>query len=158
MVHSVHLQRLRRNFEILEMKEGDTITEYVSRVMVVANDMKNLGEIMPDAKVVEKILRTLIEKFTYVVCVIEESNDIKSLTVDGLQSSLLVHESNMRKYVREEHALKVEGQTNMKVEEAEEDIKAKEEADTKVEVVEAEEVQALTRAWWSATSVIRWDT
>lgn len=94
------------------MKEGDSITECFSRVMVVANDMRNLGEDMPAAKVVEKILRTLIKRFTYVVCAIEESKDIKSLTVDELQSSLLVHEQSMGKYVREEHALKVEGQSS----------------------------------------------
>ena len=69
-VQSAQLQRLRRDFEVLEMKEGDTITEYFSRVMVVANDMRNLGEDLPDDKVVEKILRTLVEKFTYVVCAI----------------------------------------------------------------------------------------
>ena len=108
-VQSAQLQRLRRNFEVLEMREEDTITVYFSRVMMVANDMLGLGEDMPDAKVVEKILRTLVEKFAYVVCAIEESKDIKSLSVDELQSSLLVHEQNMRKTVREEHALKVEG-------------------------------------------------
>lgn len=95
-VQIAQLQRLRRNFEILEIKEEDTISEYVSKVMVVANDMRNLGEDMPDTKMVENILRNLIERFTYVVCAIEESNDIKSLTVDGLQSSLLVYEQNMK--------------------------------------------------------------
>lgn len=109
-VQSAQLQRLRRNFEVLEMKDGDTITEYFSRVMVVANDMRNLGEDMPDAKVVEKILRTLVEKFTYVVCAIEESKDIKNLSVDELQSSLLVHEQNLSKHIGgEKHALKIEG-------------------------------------------------
>lgn len=83
-VQSAQLQRLRRSFEILEMKIGETITDYFSRVMVVANNIRNLGEDMPDSKVVEKILRTLVEKFTYVVCAIEESNNIKELTVDGL--------------------------------------------------------------------------
>lgn len=107
-VQSAQLQRLRRNFEVLEMKEGDTITEYFGRVMVVANDMRNLGENMPDDKVVEKILRTLVEKFTYAVCAIEESKDIKELTVDELQSSLLVHEQNLSKHEGEEHALKME--------------------------------------------------
>lgn len=53
-VKSSQFQRLRRNFEVLELKEGNTITEYFSRVMVVANDMRNLGEEVPDAKVVEK--------------------------------------------------------------------------------------------------------
>ncbi|CAA7040784.1 unnamed protein product [Microthlaspi erraticum] len=92
------------------MKIGETITWYFSRVMEVANNMRNLGEDMPDSKVVEKILRTLVEKFTYVVCAIEESNDIKTLTVDGLQSSLMVHEQNLSRHVGEEHALKMEAQ------------------------------------------------
>lgn len=51
-----------------------------------------------------------MEKFTYVVCAIEESNDIKTLTVDGLQSSLMVHEQNLGRHAGEEHALKMEGQ------------------------------------------------
>lgn len=108
-VQSAQLQRLRRNFEVLEMRERDSITEYFGRVMVVANDMRNLGEDMPDDKVVEKIFRTLVEKFTYVVCAIEEPKDIKELTVDELQSSLLVHEQNLSKHEGDEHALKMEG-------------------------------------------------
>lgn len=104
------MQRLRRNFEILEMKPGEKVAEYFSRVMEVANDMRNLGEDMPDSKIVEKILRTLAEKFTYIVCAIEESKDIKSMTVDGLQSSLMVHEQNMTRHDGDEKILKVEGQ------------------------------------------------
>ena len=108
-VQSSQLQRLRRNFEELEMKDGDSITEYFSRVMMVSNDMRNLGEDIPDAKVVEKILRTLVEKYTYVVCAIEESKDITEMTVDELQSSLLVHEQNLSKHSSEEQVLKMEG-------------------------------------------------
>jgi len=109
-VQSAQLQRLRRSFEILEMKLGETITGYFSRVMEVTNDMRNLSEDMPDSKVVEKILRTLVEKFTYVVCAIEESNDIKMMTVDGLQSSLMVHEQNLRRHDVEDKVLKAETQ------------------------------------------------
>ncbi|XP_074378095.1 uncharacterized protein LOC141719617 [Apium graveolens] len=75
--------------------------------MVVANDMRNCGEDMSDVKIVEKILRTLIEKFNYVVCSIEESKDIDSLSVDALQSSLLVHEQKFKKVGGEEQVLKV---------------------------------------------------
>lgn len=109
-VQSAQLQRQRRNFEILEMRAGETVAEYFSRVMEVANDMRNLGEDMPDSKIVEKILRTLAEKFTYIVCAIEESKDIGNMTVDALQSSLMVHEQNMTRYDGDERALKVEGQ------------------------------------------------
>lgn len=72
-VQRAQLQTLRRDFEILEMKMGESVNEYFSKVMLVANDMRNAGEDMPDVKIVEKILRTLTEKFNYIVCSIEES-------------------------------------------------------------------------------------
>ncbi|GMY20386.1 ADP glucose pyrophosphorylase large subunit 1 [Fagus crenata] len=102
-----HLQALRREFETLEMRSGEGVTEYFSRVMTVANKMRIYGEEMQDVKVVEKILRSLTEKFNYVVCSIEESKDIDALTVDELQSSLIVHEQKFQKRNGEEQALKV---------------------------------------------------
>lgn len=63
---------------------------------------------MKDVKIVEKILRTLTENFNYVVCSIEESKDIDQMTVDGLHSSLLVHEQKIRRKGVEEQVLKVE--------------------------------------------------
>ena len=36
---------------------------------------------------VEKIVRSLTEKFIYIVCSIEESKDIEALSIDELQSS-----------------------------------------------------------------------
>ena len=41
-------------------------------------------------------------KFNYVVCSIEESNDMEDMTIDELQSSLLVHEQIMMLEVDEE--------------------------------------------------------
>ncbi|MCI81876.1 retrovirus-related Pol polyprotein from transposon TNT 1-94, partial [Trifolium medium] len=54
------------------------------------------GEHMEHVTVVEKILRSMTPRFNYVVCSIEESNDVTSLSVDELQSSLIVHEQRMR--------------------------------------------------------------
>lgn len=48
-----HLQALRREFEALEMLSGEKVIEYFSRVMTVANKVRNYGEDMPDVKVVE---------------------------------------------------------------------------------------------------------
>jgi hypothetical protein len=101
------LQALRRDFEILEMKASETITEYFARVMGIANKMRSNGEQMKDVTIVEKILRTLTEKFNYVVVSIEESKDIDALTVDKLQSSLVVHEQKCHRSNGEEQALKV---------------------------------------------------
>jgi hypothetical protein len=75
--------------------------------MLVANDMRNLGESILDEKIVEKILRTLTEKYNYIVCSIEESKDINHLLVDELQSSLLVHEQKFKRHDTDDHALKI---------------------------------------------------
>ena len=45
-------------------------------------------------------------KFNYVVCSIEEAQDTRRLSIDELQSSLLVHEQRMIS-PEEEQALKV---------------------------------------------------
>ena len=47
---------------------------------------------MYDITFIKKILRSMTPKFNYMMCSIEESNDLEALTFDELQSSLLVHE------------------------------------------------------------------
>lgn len=50
---------------------------------------------MDDVAIIEKILRSMIPKFDYVMGSIDESNDLNALAIDELQSSLLVHEQCM---------------------------------------------------------------
>ena len=66
---------------------------------------------MSDKKIVEKILRTVTEKSTYVVVSIVESKDIDYMSIDELQSSLVVHEQKFRRSSinGEKQVLKVEG-------------------------------------------------
>ena len=54
-----------------------------------------------------KILGSMIPKFNYVVCSIEESNNLDTMTIDELQSSLLVHEQRMVCHEEEEQALQI---------------------------------------------------
>lgn len=98
------LNTLRREFEVLAMKSGEKIVDYFARVMTVSNKMRSNREDMSDSKIVEKILRTLTEKFIYVVVSIEESKDTGSMYIDELQSSLTVHEQKFRNTSVEEDA------------------------------------------------------
>jgi len=109
-VKRAQLQALRKQFEILAMKEGETIDEYFARALSIASKMTTHGDKMDQTLVVEKILRSLTSKFNYVVCTTEESNDVTALSVDELQSSLLVQEQHMKSQNQEfdiEQALKV---------------------------------------------------
>lgn len=66
------------------------MNEYFARTLGIASKMKAQGEKVDQIVIVEKILRSMTSKFKYVVCSIEESNNVSTLTIDKLQSSLLV--------------------------------------------------------------------
>lgn len=100
------LQSLRSEFELLRMKSGESVTYYFSRMMAIVNKMRIHGDKTTDVTVVEKILRSLTPKFNFVVCSIEEANDVDELSIDELQSSLLVHEKKINQQEKEEQALK----------------------------------------------------
>jgi len=106
-VKRAQLQALRKEFEVLHMKMGESVNDYFARTLTIINKMRIHGEYMNDVVVIEKILRSMTPKFDYVVCSIEESNDIDVLSIDELQSSLLVHEQRMSRHTLDEQALQV---------------------------------------------------
>ncbi|KAL6334805.1 hypothetical protein AAG906_021773 [Vitis piasezkii] len=67
---------------MLNMKVGESVNEYFARTLTIANKMRVHGEKMEDVVVIEKILRSMTPKFDYVVCSIEESNDLDTLSID----------------------------------------------------------------------------
>lgn len=89
------------------MKVGESVIEYFARTLTIANNMRLHGEKMEDVVVIEKIMRSMTSKFDYVVCSIEESNDLDIFSIDMLQSSLLVHEQRMNSHLADEQALNV---------------------------------------------------
>lgn len=64
----------------------------------VVNQIRKIGETLTDEKVVEKVLRSFSKKFDHVVAAIEESKDLKVLTVAELLGSLLSHEERIKRY------------------------------------------------------------
>ena len=106
-VKRAQLQALRREFELLNMKDGEKIDSYLGRTLTVVNKMKVNGETVDSSTVVSKILRSLTPNFNYVVCSIEEANDLSTLSLDELHGSLLVHEQRMESFQPDEQVLKV---------------------------------------------------
>ncbi|KAL4563107.1 hypothetical protein LXL04_027140 [Taraxacum kok-saghyz] len=103
------LQKLRRDFEVLEMKTSETILDYFGRVLSISNQIRTNGEQIENVKIVEKILKTLTDKYMYVVVSIEESRNVEEMTIEELQSTLVVHEQKFKKVETEDdQAFKIE--------------------------------------------------
>jgi hypothetical protein len=106
-VKRAQLHALRKEFEVLHMKAGELINDYFAKILIIANKMRIHGERMEDVIIIEKTLRSMTPKYDYVVCSIEESNDLDTLSIDELQSSLLVHEQRISRHTIDEQALQV---------------------------------------------------
>jgi RNase H-fold protein (predicted Holliday junction resolvase) len=96
-IKKIRLQSLRGEFELFQMKSSESISDYHTRIMVIVNQMRRNGEALTDARITEKILRSLDPKFDFVVVAIEESKEVDKLMVDELMSSLQAHEQKIVK-------------------------------------------------------------
>ncbi|KAD3336077.1 hypothetical protein E3N88_31596 [Mikania micrantha] len=94
-VKSVRIQGLRREFENLSMKDGEVVGEYFSRVMANVSQQRAFGEEVVDQKIVEKILRSLTEKFDHVVPSIEVAYDLTQLSPVKLMGCLQSQEERL---------------------------------------------------------------
>jgi hypothetical protein len=77
-------------FEQLKINEDETISKYFLRVEELVNAMKGLGEKIEESILVQKILRSLLDKFNPKVSAIEELNDLKTLSIDQCWSPVLI--------------------------------------------------------------------
>ncbi|KAG6385530.1 hypothetical protein SASPL_154366 [Salvia splendens] len=113
-VIKVRLQTFRRSFAELMMGEKETVQNYLSRVTEIVSQMCSYGETISIEQVLGKVLRSLNESFDYLVPAIEESKDLSTYTFDELMSSLLAHETRVRKPCDkvEEKAFQVKGESS----------------------------------------------
>lgn len=80
------------------MKEGETVSNYHSRLISIVNQMRRNDEQLEDVRVIEKMLRSLTPSFEHVLMAIEESKNLEIMTIEELLGSLRVHEFRIRKH------------------------------------------------------------
>jgi ribosomal protein S20 len=99
-VKQVRHQVLRGKLELIKMEDSERVSDYITRVQTMTNQMKRNEESRTESRLVEKILRSLTNTFENVVCVIEETKNLAELSVDELAGALIEHEQ--RKKLMEE--------------------------------------------------------
>jgi hypothetical protein len=96
-VKDAKIQTYRLQFEQLKMNEDETINKFFLRVEELLNSMKGLGEKIEDIFLVQKILRSLPDRFNPKVSSIEELNDLKALPFDQILGMLTTYEMRIVK-------------------------------------------------------------
>ena len=57
------LHRLTTSFEEIKMEEDESFDEFYTKLKDIVNSAFNLGETIPEPKIVRKVLRSLLERF-----------------------------------------------------------------------------------------------
>ncbi|XP_026398435.1 uncharacterized protein LOC113294244 [Papaver somniferum] len=94
-VKKVRLKTLKIKYELLQMESTETISDFFSKTLNIVNEMKANGDTVKDSTVVEKILRSLPEKFESKVTAIEDCNTVATMTLNELLGSLLAYEQKL---------------------------------------------------------------
>ena len=74
------------------MDEDESFDEFYAKLKDIVNSAFNLGEQIPEPKIVKLILRFLLERFHAKIIVIKESNDLESIPLTELIGNLQTYE------------------------------------------------------------------
>ena len=85
-------QRLITSFEEIKMEEDESFDEFYAKLKDIVNSAFNLGETIPELKIVRKVLRSLPERFHAKIMMIEESKDIDKIPLTELVGNLQTYE------------------------------------------------------------------
>ena len=91
-VEDSKLQRLTTSFEKIKMEEDESFDEFYAKLKDIVNSAFNLGETIPEPKIVRKVLRSLPERFHAKITAIEESKDIDKIPLTELVGNLQTYE------------------------------------------------------------------
>ncbi|CAA7389736.1 unnamed protein product [Spirodela intermedia] len=91
-VKKTSAQNLRRQFDSATFKEGESVDDYALRLNSMASTLTTLGDKVEETQVVEKIIRSVPQRFRQIVVAITMLLDVSTLTVADLTGRLKVAE------------------------------------------------------------------
>ncbi|GMJ08203.1 hypothetical protein HRI_004489500 [Hibiscus trionum] len=83
---------LNLSYENFKMEPNETMSKMFDRFSTIVNGLKGFGETIPEDKLVRKLLYSLPESWDGERTAIIEARNLKTLKLDELVGSLLIHE------------------------------------------------------------------
>ena len=75
-IRKVRIQSLKRDYENLSMDDDDLFLDYFEKLSCVVNELRSLDEVIIDAEVSAKLLRSVSGKFKAITTSIEQFQDL----------------------------------------------------------------------------------
>ncbi|XP_019162014.1 PREDICTED: uncharacterized protein LOC109158582 [Ipomoea nil] len=94
-VRQSKLQMIQIEFGNLKMEEEENITQFSARVLSISGDASNLGEPIPEHKIVKKVLRSIPGRFLIKVIAIQENKYLNTYKLSDLMGNLQTYELEM---------------------------------------------------------------
>ncbi|XP_016652445.1 PREDICTED: uncharacterized protein LOC107881904 [Prunus mume] len=102
-VRSVKLQNLIREFEYTRMRDNETLSDYLTRLNELINQMKTFGEVLSKERQVQKVLISLSKKYDPICLVIENTKDLETVELQEVIAILKSQEQRFEMHNVDTH-------------------------------------------------------
>nr|GEX74397.1 zinc finger, CCHC-type [Tanacetum cinerariifolium] len=95
-VQQARLQTLKSDFEMLHMKEDETIDTFTTKLTTLVNKAASLGHTMKDKELVRKLLNAIPNRYLQIVASIEQYSDLDEMTLEEAIGRLKTYEERIK--------------------------------------------------------------
>ncbi|GKE84005.1 zinc finger, CCHC-type containing protein [Tanacetum coccineum] len=96
IVQQARLQTLKSDFEMLHMKEEETIDTFTAKLTILVNKAVSLGHTMEDETLVCKLLNAVPNRYMQIVASIEQYSDLSEMTLEEAIGRLKTYEERIK--------------------------------------------------------------
>ncbi|GKC97544.1 zinc finger, CCHC-type containing protein [Tanacetum coccineum] len=101
-VKMARVQTLKAEFEVLSMKETESVDEFATKLSNVVSNMRALGDKIKETYVVKKLLRAVPSKFLQIASTIEQFGDLDHMSIEEVVGRLKTHEERIKGHVEDD--------------------------------------------------------
>ncbi|XP_076897170.1 uncharacterized protein LOC143550409 [Bidens hawaiensis] len=95
-VQKARLATLKREFEALRMKDGESMDEYAGKLSGMVSKYSSLGATLEDSVLVRKLLDTVSDTYLQLVASIEQTTDVDNMPFDEAIGRLKAYEDRLK--------------------------------------------------------------
>ena len=95
-IKKVKIEMLKREFEMLMMREEESVVDFAAKLTRLVAHMRSLGEKIAEGMIVSKQLPVTLAKYDPITSSMEQFGDLDAMTLDEAISSLKIHEDKLR--------------------------------------------------------------